>query len=72
MPAEIVRINRAPQMRLTLEYLPCDDAPNTLYLRTGTVLDGREWDVVAGLIRDLTYELVDLQEQDAFLAGLDA
>lgn len=67
MPGQIVPLNRAPRWRLTFEFVPPDGEANTLYLRTGVAIGERGWDVAAGLIRDLTYEVKELREQDEFL-----
>lgn len=72
MPGQIVPLNRAPRWRLTLEWVPPDGEPNTLYLRTGVAIGEQEWDVAAGLIRDLTYEVREFRDQDRFLEGLSA
>ena len=70
MPGNIVPLNRATKLRLTLEWVPPDGEPNTLYLRTGNAMGGREWDVAADLIRDLTHEVREFRDQDRFLEGI--
>ena len=70
MTGKIVNLHRAPRWRLTFEFVPPDGEPNTLYLRTGVAMGPAGWDVAAGLIRDLTYEVGEFRAQDEFLEGI--
>ena len=64
MTGKVVPFDRAMKLRLTLEWLSPDGVPNTLYLRTGRIMGGREWDVADGLIRDLTHEVREFRASD--------